>query len=137
MNKITGKFNPIALTIFGTIFSLTTLAYLTSQPRTPESPEDEAKRKIAAQDVLNIANAVAKYSSTKHFFPKNFEELVPDFIAIVPLDPYANKYMLYGGGEDRLFVSYLGKDGRTKGYEELDIDIIVTVEREGDRFIVK
>lgn len=115
--------------------SLIMLAFSTTRARSREGAADMEEKQAAAQMVLELARTVVRFGNARGKLPKDFKELVPDFLPQVPLDPYGRKYKLIRNGDNQAYVYYYGKDGLVKGYVERDRDVAAVIRREGNQFV--
>ncbi len=128
---------PVTVVIGFAIIFLLFLAFSTTRARSPEGAADLEEKAAAGRTVVELARTVARFGNVHGRLPKAFDELVPDFLAKIPLDPYGRSYKLISNGSDQAYVYYYGKDGMSKGYVERDQDIAALVKREGKQFVTK
>lgn len=118
--------------------ALVAMIIIANRSRSASTPEDHEKRAAAILTLQKLTSAVIAYGNKSGNFPKSAQELVPEFLPEVPLDPYGRQFVFIPNGTDKMFVSYLGKDGSNKRYRanEVDIDVISTVELKNGKFSV-
>jgi hypothetical protein len=106
-----------------TVVAFSLVFWLERQKGSPEAPDDEVKRQQASAEVEMLSDAVVKFANDQKQFPGSLNDLVPNYIAVVPTDPYGREYLLISNGDMGRFVMYHGKDGRAKGFAASDKDI--------------
>jgi hypothetical protein len=81
---------------------------------------ETAARADAQHDVLRLAVAVCRFRASHNRFPSNPSELVPDFIAAVPQDPFDGKPLRMKKAEGKLVVYSIGPDAIDNGGAPFD-----------------
>ncbi len=96
-------------------------------------PEIELKYDDAGKELVKLKPVVIEYYCTKGKFPDAMEDLVPEFIPQLPVDPWGSKYILkslawrrVGTGVD---LASKGSD-RKQGGKSWDRDVIIRIDRE-------
>ena len=101
------------------------IAILEKCSRQAESPEDLVRYQEGREMVQSLTVALGEYQNTMGKLPPNLKALVPKYIKVIPHDPWGHQYV-YDKWDDRAFIHFYGRDGRSKGYG-VDLDIIGTV----------
>jgi hypothetical protein len=81
---------------------------------------ETAARADAQHDVLRLAVAVCRFRASRNRLPSNLSELVPDFIASVPPDPFDGKPLRMKKAEGKLVVYSIGPDAIDNGGAPFD-----------------
>ena len=67
--------------------------------------DDATADKQAEEDLSQIASALSTYYAQNFAYPSSLQELVPDFIDKLPVDPLAKKPYLYQAEGDSYVIS--------------------------------
>ncbi|MDG2385640.1 MAG: hypothetical protein P8N76_28480 [Pirellulaceae bacterium] len=81
----------------------------------------------ARHQTARLGLAVARYRSKTGDLPKTLEELVPDYIPILPRDPFDGEFMKYRVTDDGAVIYSVGPDGKDDSGTIFDAK-----ERQGD-----
>jgi hypothetical protein len=73
------------------------------------------RRKLAFVRCIQATLAVERYSRDKGTWPASLEKLKPDFLGVVPLDPFDGKPLRYRRVADGVIVYSVGPDGIDNG----------------------
>lgn len=71
----------------------------------PPEIEEMADQDQAEEDLNQLSSAVEAYYAQNLTYPSSLDELVPDFIDKLPIDPKAKKYYLYETEGDTYIIS--------------------------------
>ncbi|NLO19162.1 MAG: hypothetical protein GX121_04690 [Ignavibacteria bacterium] len=71
----------------------------------PPKIEEMADQEQAEEDLSQIASALSTYYAQNFAYPSSLQELVPDFIDNLPVDPLAKKPYLYQAEGDSYVIS--------------------------------
>ncbi len=71
---------------------------------------DKSKETVVLNDFEIIKNAIALYESTKGELPQSLNELAPEYIKVLPSDPWGRPYRYERNGNSFTLISS-GKDG--------------------------
>jgi hypothetical protein len=74
-----------------------------------------ARRKTAMVRCLRVLLALERYRLDKKAWPAKLEELTPQYLSSVPLDPYDGKALRYRRVKDGVIVYSVGPDGTDDG----------------------
>jgi hypothetical protein len=66
----------------------------------------------ASVDLLRIAIAVERYRDAKGGVPDHLQDMIPDFLAAIPIDPFDGQPMRYRKLEKGYLVYSVGNDGK-------------------------
>jgi len=72
-------------------------------------------REIAQVKAARTAMAIEQYRLDKNSFPEKLDQLVPDYLESVPIDPFDNKPLRYRVDKDAVVVYSIGEDGVDDG----------------------
>jgi hypothetical protein len=120
------------IVIAGTFALLVALAANNLRGRSPQEPGDEARHAQALSDVKMLGQAVEKFAADTGQFPRRWAQITPRYVQKVPLDPYGREYKIIPGGQ-QMWVAYYGKDGKSKGYTPMDVDVMHSVQMPSPR----
>lgn len=85
----------------------------------------------ARKHLTDIALAIERFRRKHGRPPKNLEELVPNFLPMVPLDPFADQPLRFKSSGDGLLIYSVGSDGIDNGGTEdsgkAEPDIVIRV----------
>jgi hypothetical protein len=75
---------------------------------------------------LRAAVAVERFRLAKGALPAKLDELVPDYLEAVPLDPFDGKPLRYSAIDEKSYkVWSIGFDGKDDGGNDLDVTFSV------------
>jgi hypothetical protein len=74
----------------------------------------------AQRRIVELALAMCRYRAKNGKYPEKLDELVPDFIAFVPLDPFDGKPMRLKKTDGKIVIYSIGTDGIDDGGTPFD-----------------
>lgn len=77
-------------------------------------------RADAQHRLVEIALAMCRYRAKNGRYPEKLDDLIPDFIALVPLDPFDGKPIRLKYSDDKLVIYSVGPDGIDDGGATFD-----------------
>ncbi|MCA9135328.1 MAG: hypothetical protein KDB00_01180 [Planctomycetales bacterium] len=80
-----------------------------------EATKDSIDRRDATHRLLMVEMAIALFRQRAGRFPVDLAELVPDFLASIPIDPYSDKPLIYRIEGDGYVMYSTGTDGDDDG----------------------
>ncbi|MDH5509670.1 MAG: type II secretion system protein GspG [Nitrospinota bacterium] len=117
------------------IIATGSFAYL----RFTEPPEIAIRRSehrtLVQKDLKRLKTAVESHRAKHGSYPRALEDLAPEFMEAIPIDPWGRLYLFYQAGDAWRLASY-GKDGQPGKHPWYDLetlDAYVFLEPEGRR----
>ena len=107
----------------------------TPQPQRDQTKRPPTRREATQQRAARTALAVERYRRTRGPLPQKLDDLVPEFMDAIPIDPFDGKPMRYNKLEMGYVVYCIGPDGDDDGGKERepgggdDHDVPFTVAR--------
>ena len=80
-----------------------------------ERQAETMARGDAQRRIVELALAMCRYHAKNGKYPEKIDELVPDFIAFVPLDPFDGKPIRLKQADGKLVIYSIGPDGIDDG----------------------
>lgn len=81
---------------------------------------DAAAHGDAHRRIAELVLAMCRYHAKNGKYPEKLDELVPGFVAFVPLDPFDGKSMRWKRANDKLVIYSIGPDGIDDGGAHFD-----------------
>jgi len=92
---------------------------------------DSTARELAHRDVLLAAIAAERFRLKGGTFPSHLQDLAPEFLSALPIDPFNGQPLQVVAGEGELLIYSVGRDGKNDGGQQSgrpnEPDIVVRV----------